>query len=270
MTPTLITSQANLQVKSIRKLRERKERQETGLFFAEGVRITAEALQLNAGIQTLVAAPELLESAFARELVEEAHRLHIPVLEVSAAVFATLSIKEGPQGLGAVIRQQWLPLEQVTPAPKELWIALDAVADPGNLGTILRSGDSAGARGVILLDQSTDPYDPTSVRASMGAIFAQKLAHASLAEFSAWKRSCGCPVVGTSGAADLDYHGFAYPERLVLLMGSERQGLSAQHLAICDAVVRIPMLGRSDSLNLAAATAVVLYEIFNQRREKKT
>jgi TrmH family RNA methyltransferase len=124
-----------------------------------------------------------------------------------------------------------------------------------------------GGQGVILLDQSTDPYDPTAVRGSMGALFTQSLVRATLAEFADWKREKSVPVIGTSDKARMDYHFYRYPDKLVLLMGSERQGLGEPQLALCDEVVSIPMLGKSDSLNLAIATSVVLYEILNQKRE---
>ena len=158
-------------------------------------------------------------------------------------------------------------MEQVQPGADALWIALDSVADPGNLGTILRTSDAVGGKGIVLLDHSTDPYDPTAIRASMGAVFSQQLVRASLAEFARWKQHTPCAVIGTSDKAASDYQAVRYPAPLIVLMGSERQGLQEAHYQLCDDVVRIPMMGRSDSLNLAVATAVVLYEVFNQRRK---
>lgn len=270
----MITSSNNDRIKSIRKLHERKARQESGQFFIEGLRIVAEAIEQGARIDTLVVAPELLKSPFGKGLVETQREVGTPILEVSEEVFQRISMKEGPQGIAAVVQQRWLPLEAVrlepgTPKGNGTWVALDSVADPGNLGTILRTIDAVGGRGVILLDQSTDPYDPSATRASMGALFAQSLVRATFAEFADWKRQNNYPVIGTSDKAQTDYHAYSYPSALILLMGSERQGLQEQHLALCDTVVSIPMLGKSDSLNLAVATAVVLYEILNQRRGKR-
>jgi len=262
-----ITSQANPRVKAIRKLHERKERQQSGLFYVEGLRLVGEAVQLNADIQFLVVAPYLLVSPFAKELLAAAPARDLPRLEVSQVVLRLLRSKKaaGDWRRGA---PALAALEEVSLAPGSLWVALDAVADPGNLGTILRTCDAVGAQGVILLDNATDPYDPTAVRASMGAIFSQKLVKTTTVEFSEWKKAQGCRVVGTSGASSLDYQQYHYPDPCILLMGSERQGLQSEQLAACDQLVSIPMTGRSDSLNLAVATAVVLYEIFNQRREK--
>ena len=165
-----------------------------------------------------------------------------------------------------MIRQQWLSLEEIQPGAGDLWVALDEVADPGNLGTILRTHDAVGGKGVILLGHATDPYDPSAARASMGALFSQCLVRASFEEFSAWKQKLNIPLIGTSDSAQIDYQKIHYPASMVLLMGSERQGLDEAHIRLCDSMVRIPMVGTSDSLNLAVATAVVLYEIFNQRR----
>lgn len=263
----MITSAANERVKWLRKLQERKARQESSLFYIEGLRIVTEAVRQGAEIETLVVAPELLRSEFGQQLVAEQKATGLPVLEVSGEVFRRVALKDGPQGLAAVVRQRWMNLADVQVAAGHTWVALDAVADPGNLGTILRTQDAVGGQGVILLDQSTDPYDPSAARASMGALFTQHLVRATFAEFADWKRRAAVSLVGTAGAAQDDYHGYRYPDSLVLLMGSERQGLQAHHLALCDALVSIPMLGESDSLNLAVATAVVLYEILNQKRD---
>ncbi len=270
----MITSLANERIKAIRKLQERKTRQESGLFYVEGLRLVAEAVEQHAAIETLLVAPDLLVSSFGRELVAAEQEQGTPVLEVSPEVFRRVSLKEGPQGLAAVVRQRWTALDAVhleenTLPGTNTWVVLDSVADPGNLGTILRAQDAVGGRGVILLEQSTDPYDPSAVRASMGALFTQTLVRASFAAFADWARSSGYPVVGTSDKATADYHAYRYPPALLLLMGSERQGLAEDRLALCEAVVSIPMLGKSDSLNLAVATAVVLYEILNQRRDKR-
>lgn len=276
----MITSTSNSLVRQVRALRGRKEREETGLFFAEGIRIVAEAVQTDAEIEALVVAPDLLVSSFAQELVEERRRAGITVWELSKEAFASISVKDGPQGLGALVRQRWQPLESIQKgggthgSDHEArgkgrglgWVALSAVADPGNLGTIMRTSDAVGGLGIILVGPTTDPYDPAAMRASMGAIFSQGLIRTSVSEFGAWKRQHGWTVVGTSGAAVTDYQAVKYRFPLVLYMGSERQGLSAEEQMLCDTMVSLPMVGRSDSLNLAVATGVMLYELFSQRR----
>lgn len=263
----MITSTANPSIKEIRKLRERKERQLTGTYYIEGLRIVGEAVDRGETIEKIIVAPDLLISEYGQKIVKTYLGQGGDVLEVSQQVFENISLKEGPQGIAAVLTQKWTSLSAVMIRPDDCWVVLDSIADPGNLGTILRTSDSTGCRGVILLDQSTDPYDPSCIRASMGALFSQTLAKASFDDFVQWKTNTGIQVIGTSDKADQNYHTFAYPQNLALLMGSERQGLQSKHLEICDAVVRIPMVGISDSLNLAVATAVVLYEVLNHKQE---
>lgn len=263
----LITSTSNPQIKEIRKLRERKARSASGMYYIEGLRIVGEAVDQGERIEQLIIAPELLISDYGQNLASQFRQNGGEVLEVSRQVFESFSLKEGPQGIAAVLKQKWTPLSSVMVSPGNCWVALDSIADPGNLGTILRTSDSTGCQGVILLDQSTDPYDPSCIRASMGALFNQKLVKANFEEFFNWKHSINVPVVGTSDKAEQNYHRYRFPSSLVLLMGSERQGLQPHHFDLCDAVVRIPMMGISDSLNLAVATGVVLYEILNQKQE---
>jgi TrmH family RNA methyltransferase len=137
---------------------------------------------------------------------------------------------------------------------------------PGNLGTILRTCDAVGGAGLILVGPATDPYDPAAVRASMGAVFSQRLVRASREELAAWKRRHTCLVVGTSPAAAAHYRTVSYRPPVVLCMGSEGHGLSQDLKALCDVMVRIPMVGRCDSLNVGVAASIVLYEIEHQHR----
>jgi TrmH family RNA methyltransferase len=262
----ILASTGNSTVKRIRALRERKAREDTGLFFVEGIRPVVDAVESGSSIETCVVAPGLLTSRFALDVVQRLRDRGISILELSPAAFATLSIRDGPQGLGAVVRQCWTHLPEQDPAGSFCWVALDGVQDPGNLGTILRTSDATGATGVILLGQGTDPFEPGAVRASMGAIFWQQLVRSSFADLDAWRRNHGWYLLGTSDAAATDYQEARYQVPLILLMGSERQGLSREQQALCDLVVRIPMVGKSDSLNLAVATGVMLYEIFTQQR----
>ncbi|NNJ10066.1 RNA methyltransferase [Chloroflexales bacterium ZM16-3] len=264
----MITSSSNPTIRQIRALRQRKERERAGLCFVEGVRLVGEAVQLGVGVEALVVAPDLLGSPFAHELVAQQVAAGTRIIEVSAEVFAGLSQKDGPQGLAAVARQRWTPLDDLRLGPPPGWVALVEPADPGNLGTILRTADAVGASGVILLDSATDPYDPAAMRASMGAIFAVQIARASFDAFAAWKRASGAFLVGASDKAADHYQDIIYPQPVVLLMGSERQGLSPAQQSVCDQMVALPMRGRSDSLNLAVATGVLLYELLSQRRRQ--
>lgn len=262
----MISSRTNPRIKEIRRLRQRSERERTGRFFVEGIHLVAAALQARAPVELLVVAPDLLTSPFARELLRTQWGSSSDRLEVTGEVFETLAFKEVAQGIGAVAGQRWERIEEVSPASGSYWVALDGVQYPGNLGTVLRTCDAVGCEGVLLLDHTTDPYDPAAARASMGAVFSQRLVRATWEQFVDWKARCGCRVVGTSPSAPTDYQGVCYCPPFVLLMGCERGGLGAERQAVCDQVVRIPMAGRCDSLNLAVSTSVVLYEAFNQHR----
>ena len=262
----MITSLSNSRIKDIRKLRTRKEREQTGLSFIEGIRIVADALQQPETVEMLIIAPELLSSQFAQNLVQDQRERGIPCLEVTAEIFQSISQKEGPQGIGAVIHQHWLSLSRVQLAEVSFWVALDSVQDPGNLGSILRTCDAVGCTGAILIGNCTDPYDPMALRGSMGAVFSLQLVKTSFQEFVAWKQQHNYSVIGTSDSAPTDYTATSYKLPTILLMGSERLGLAQEQQAICDVMVSIPMVGQSDSLNLSVATGIVLYEIFNQHR----
>lgn len=254
-----ITSTGNPQIKQIRALRGRKERERTGLFLAEGIRVVREALAARGTVELLVVAPDLLRSAPAAEAVAAQRGRGGRTLEVSAEAFTSLSGRDGPQGLAAVVRQCWTRLPP-SASDGRPWVALYGVQHPGNLGAVLRTCDAAGAEGVALVGPTTDPFDPASVRASMGTIFHQQLVRCSAAELATWTDETRRVLIGTSGAAERDYRDVPYSGGLVLLMGAERRGLPADLLAACREVVRIPMRGRADSLNLAVATALVLYE----------
>ena len=166
-----LTSPRNTRLKSIHALSQRRKRQETGLYFAEGIRLVGEAVQTRAEIETLVVAPELLSSDFGWDTVRQAEEYDVEILNVSADVFQSLSRKDGPQGIGVVVRQRWTALQDARPAEKLGWVILEDIQNPGNLGSILRTCDAVGAAGVILLGDTADPYDPAAVRGSMGSVF---------------------------------------------------------------------------------------------------
>lgn len=263
----LITSPSNPRVKEIRKLRERKEQKRTGLFYMEGLRIIGEAFDKGAEIETLIVCPELLKTEFGLELWQKAQQRGLNVLEVNRQVFESLAVKENPQGLAAVAKARYYALDELD-ISQGIIVALTEIADPGNLGTIIRTADATDCQGVVLIGDCTSPYDIGSIRGSMGAIFSTKIVRTSLSEFLEWKRRTGLQLVGTSDKAATDYAEVAYADPVILLMGSERAGMSAEEFEACDEIAAIPMMRSSDSLNLAVATGVMLYQIFNCHRGK--
>ena len=258
-----ITSPSNPTIKLIRSLKQKKERDSSGLYYVEGIRLVGEAVRTQQKIAHVIVCYDLLDSSFGKELILQIVDQGIEPISVPESVFESISLKEGPQGIAAVLEETWADLGIIM-AIKGLWVALDSVQDPGNLGSILRSADAAGGKGIVLLDESADPYHPTSVRASMGGLFSQKIIKSSLEEFSVWKKANKYPVVGAWCGEVLNYRGYNYPKDMVLLMGSEQKGLLSRHLEICDELVTIPMKGTVDSLNLSNATSIVLFEILAQ------
>jgi TrmH family RNA methyltransferase len=259
----MITSVSNSQIKDIRKLSQRKYRKESGLFYVEGLRAISSALEQHASVEKLVFCTELLESEFGKELLVRAQKMGIPNLEVSRSVFESFSLKEGPQGICAIVHQNMKDL-LANSSLSGLWVALEGVQDPGNLGSILRTLDAVGGKGLILIGDSTDAFHPTSVRASTGAIFSMQLFQADVAAFIKWKQNQSIELIGAVCGEVSDYRSYNYAENTVLLMGSEQKGLPESLQQACTALVTIPMIGSVDSLNLANATSVLLYEFNNQ------
>ena len=260
-----ITSKSNPKIKEVRALKERKARAESGLFVVEGIRHVAEALEAGAPVEYLVYCPEVLTSPFGRELVDQQRARRLPVHSVTAAVFATLSERENPTGLLAVVRQQRRRLAELSPQNLGWGVAVVAPQDPGNLGTIVRTIDAVGANGLLLLDSGVDPYHPTAVRASLGSLFWVPMATASFAEFAAWAKLHAYHVYGTSAHGATGYQQVSvYQRPAILLLGSEREGLTPEQQALCELMVKLPMKGRATSLNLAVAAGVLLYAMLER------
>ncbi|MDX2158065.1 MAG: RNA methyltransferase [Hyphomicrobiaceae bacterium] len=268
----MITSLQNDSIKLIRSLDMRKARRETSLFVAEGASVLVTARDNGWSPRMLVSGPQAADSAIARQLSMWAEAAGADRLDVSGPVLEKLAAKDNPQSLMAVFEQRWHPLpapalmKQPPPADAEarlapLWIALEEIRDPGNLGTILRTADAAGASGIILVGNTCDPFSREAVRASMGSIFAVPVAHADQSQFMRLAAQWPGDVVGTHLGGKLDYRGAGYREPVLLVMGNEGAGLTPDAAAACSKLVRIPMAGRLDSLNLAVATALMLYEI---------
>lgn len=250
-------------LREIRRLHSRKERQTTGRFLVEGIRPVRAALASPAHIEVVLYAPESLHQGYGQETIDIARARRVPCQALTAVQFASISTRENPRGIAAVGRQSWADLGDLDNAAAPI-VVLHEPQDPGNLGTILRTCDASGAAGVILTGKAVDPWHPTALRAAMGATFAVPLVRCEMRAFVAWASALAIPVIGTSDRAATDYATHAYADRFVLLMGSERQGLPAALEEIADTMVRIPMAGQADSLNLAIATSLVLYEARNQ------
>lgn len=261
-----ITSLQNDRVKAIRALEMRKERRETGLFVAEGVSILVTAREQGFAPRTLVYREGSAASGVQRGLVSSALAAGAEVLEVTDAILAKLAAKDNPQSMLGVFEQRWAdPPVAARLGTDAAWVALEEVRDPGNLGTIIRTAHATGAGGVILVGNCCDPYSRECVRATMGSIFAVPLVRMTREDFLAWRKSWTGDVVGTHLSGTEDFRRARYRGPVLLLMGSEGPGLSDTMASACSRLVKIPMAAGIDSLNLAVATALTLYQVRGTR-----
>ncbi|GHB44828.1 RNA methyltransferase [Pseudovibrio japonicus] len=257
-----ITSHSNPIVKEIKGLvAQRKNRKQSGLFVAEGLKLATDALEAGWGVRYLALGPEARENKIALEAAAKAKARGALILEVNNAVLGAITRRDNPQMVVGVYEQQTLKLSDIDPHSATTWIALDRVRDPGNLGTIIRTGDAVGASGAILIDDTTDPFAVETVRATMGSLFHMPLVRCTADEFVEFRKSWSGPVVGTHLRGEKDYRAVDYKEPVILMMGNEQAGLSDKLADTCSELVKIPQAGQADSMNLAVATAVMLYEV---------
>jgi RNA methyltransferase, TrmH family len=257
-----VTSLANPVVKDIKALALKKHREETNSFMAEGLKLIIDALDLGWKLKILVIAKAALDKPLAVKTTARAVASGALVLEANEKVIGAITRRDNPQGVIGVFEQRWQSLRGIQPSGEDVYVALDRVRDPGNLGTILRTADAAGAKGVILIGETVDPFAVETVRATMGSIFAIPVTRATESEFLSFRKSFNGLVAGTHLLGAVDYRSIDYIGRpTLLIMGNEQAGLTEGLAAACDRLIRIPQQGRADSLNLAVATAVALFEI---------
>ena len=260
-----ITSATNAEVKSLRALHERKFRKKSGWFLAEGARICLEAVALGWDMHRLAFLAGRETDAVMSQLLDGLAASGGRALPMPKSLLQRISRKDNPQVLVGAFGQRWHVLREVSETSDSIWVALDRVRDPGNLGTVMRTADAVGAAGIILVGACTDPYSVEAVRASMGAVFNVKIITCSEAEFITFGAYWSGRVIGAALAAAVDYRQADYKGSLIMLMGNEQAGLASPLMDMCDQLIEIPMHGRSDSLNLAVATGVALYTALDLR-----
>jgi TrmH family RNA methyltransferase len=265
----LISSAANPVSKRMRLLADRRHRRREGAFVVEGIQPVWQAVEAGAEVETFVLAPDLLArspgGARAAAMIAGQEARGARVTRMTAELFTRLSGRDGPSGLAAIARARPAGLDSLPVAAGSLFVALHEIANPGNLGTIIRTANAAGAAGVVLLGASTDPYDPAAVKASMGALFTVPVvSQPAVADFFRWAEAAGVTVLTTSGGAADSFWDVPCPRPAAFLLGSEGTGLPAEILGRGDRQVRIPMTGTAESLNLAVAAGLLLYEAQRQ------
>lgn len=257
-----ITAVSNPRIKSIKALAQKKNRDQDGTFLVEGMKLVRDAFENGWEIETLIYAATTNDNIQVTELAAKLRVAGADILEVNEKVLSSITRKDNPQMVVGVMRQRWQSSPEKITNPKTTWIALDRVRDPGNLGTIIRTADSAGVEGIILVGETTDPFSLEATRASMGSIFNVPLVRMEVEAFLKWRISWEGIVVGTHLEGATDFRMIDYQSQAVLLlMGNEQQGLPEDLASTCDKLALIPMHGAADSLNLAIATGVMLFHM---------
>jgi len=266
--PREITSHGNALLKRIRSLREKKHRRAEALFLAEGLRILTEAADAGHLPRYLVFAGDGATHPLAERLITATEAAGGEAIATTTDILRKLSGKDNPQAVLGVYPEFPVALDTIDRMQAPIWLVVQSMRDPGNLGTVLRTGDAIGAGGVILIDDCCDPFSVEAVRASMGALFTQRIAMARWPDFIQWLRDGPGQLVGTSLNTQFDYQQPDYQPPVFIVTGNEQSGLPPEYEGQCDLLVKIPMLGRADSLNAAVATGVMGYEVLNQIRRR--
>jgi RNA methyltransferase, TrmH family len=260
-----ITQDPSLQdrLDQIQRLQQdRAYRRTSQSFYVEGVRNFVWAIDNKLQIAQIVYSEKLLTAPIARKLVRQSRRGGIPCLALTPEQFRYISRTERASGVGAVIQQPWTGLGAISPQADLCWVVLDTVRSPGNFGTLIRTSEAFGGAGFILLSERIDPFDPDVVRASMGAVVRQRFVRTDLRSLRTWARQQNCLVIGASPDGEVDLHKIKYPPGTLLFLGEEREGLTSTQRDLCQQLVRIPMVGAADSLNLAIAGSLMIYEVY--------
>jgi TrmH family RNA methyltransferase len=263
-----ITAFSNPLIKEVRALRDKRHRREQGRFLAEGLRILTEALDAGHVPQLLFFADQSAAHPLVVRLIAAVEQSGGDAIETSEDILSKLSGKDNPGAVIGVYAELPTALERIDRHAAPIWLVAERLRDPGNLGTVLRTADAVGAGGVILIGECTDPFSVEAVRASMGALFTVALVRSEWGAFLAWLRAGEGQLVGLHLDGAVDYQLPDYRPPTFLLTGNEAQGMPPEMARDCDLLVKIPMLGRADSLNAAVATAVMAYEVLNQRRTR--
>ena len=260
---TEITSLQNPKVKEAVKLRDRRDRDESNRFLIEGYRELKRAVDAGRAIETVFYCPEFFLGENERDLIAAANA---SAFACSEAVFAKLSYRDRPDGILAVAPQVHLKLSDLVLSANPFILVAESIEKPGNLGTILRSSDAAGVDAVIVCDPTTDIHNPNVARSSVGTLFTQPVIEASSEETFAFLKKHGIAIVAATPHAKIEFTQADFKVPLAIAMGTEQYGLSEIWMKEADISVKIPMFGIADSLNVASATTLLLYEIVRQRR----
>ncbi|MBK1875649.1 TrmH family RNA methyltransferase [Pelagicoccus mobilis] len=261
----LITSLQNARVKNLVKLRDRRPRNQQGVFIAEGYRAISRAMEKDVNPEEVYFCPDCFLGENEEALLAQAKARGADLFELSKHAFEKVAYRDRPEGLLAVIKQWSYTLDDLKLSKPPFLLIVESIEKPGNLGTILRSADAAGVDAVICCDSVTDLFNPNAVRSSTGVLFSMPTVSASTDEVIQWVKQNGIRTAATTPHTDQIYTDTDLTGPLAIVMGSEQFGLSEKWLDACDQKVLIPMAGQADSLNVAMATLITLFEAVRQR-----
>lgn len=251
----------------VRQLFKRSVRDSEGCFWIEGVRQFVQAFDARHSFDTVIYSPILLQSPLAEMLIRRLGAAEVSRVKVSPEQFRSISKAERVSGIGAIVRQRWTPIEQADASRGLCWLVIEDLRSAGNLGTILRTAEAAGAAGAIFLGSYCDPFDPAVVRASMGGIFHLSLVRTGHEQLKQWLHAGQVQLVGLSPRADRLWTDLPSVGATALAIGEERGGLSQRLRDFCQTTVRLPMTGQADSLNAGIAAGVMMYELVRRQQE---
>ena len=268
----IISSLQNPRIKQLVKLRERSERESSGLFLIEGFRELLRAVESKNPIETLYICPKLFLGSNEMGLIDQMRKQGTDIWTLSESVFHKISYRDRPDGLLGVAYQRHLSLQDLNESligkKSPFLVIAEAIEKPGNLGTILRSSDAVGLDALIVCDRCTDIHNPNVVRASVGTLFTVPVVETSGKETLEWLRKNKILIVAATPSASLEFTEADLSGPLAIAVGTEQLGLSRAWMEQADIQVRIPMGGKADSLNVAMATTLLLYESLRQRKLK--
>ncbi|MDA8234414.1 MAG: RNA methyltransferase [Clostridia bacterium] len=260
----MLTSVQNTRVKEIKGLHQKKNRDREKVFLIEGVRFVEEALAAGVTVNTVIHSPKLITTLRGQELLYKAENGGVELLEVADHVLEHLADTENPQGVMAVLPQ----LEQGSIPPEgRLVLLVDGVQDPGNLGTIIRTADAAGVGAVLLGEGTVDLYNPKTLRSTMGSLFHLPVTRVNALEVITAMKQQGWRVAVADVQGKVEWFEADFYKPMVIVVGSEARGPREEILSIADDRLRITMPGRAESLNVAIATGVLLFEYIRQNNQ---
>jgi TrmH family RNA methyltransferase len=260
-----ISSLTNPRVKNAVKLRQRSHRDELNRMLIEGYREIKRALDNNHALEEFYFCEPLFQGENNQALLERAREAGARLIECSAPVFRKMSYRDRPDGLLTVAPQVHWQLKDIPVTAAPFVVIAEAIEKPGNLGTILRSSDASGVDAVIVCDRCTDINNPNVVRASVGTLFSMPVVETTTEETLAWLNANSIKAVATTPHTDHLYSDVDLTQGVAVVVGTEQYGLSDTWLSASGLKVSIPMLGQADSLNVASATTILLYEVVRQR-----